>query len=94
MHARVPRSPGVSLNGQEFSRLVNAAIVSKAFCDLLLTDAASALAAGYNGESFCLATEDRELILSIQATSLSDFALQLTNRRNGKGNPHRHSLPF
>jgi hypothetical protein len=86
MRALAPHSPGVSQNGGELSRLISAAVVSSEFCDLLLTDPASALAAGYDGQSFCLEAEDQELVLSIRATSLTDFALQLTNGRNGRGN--------
>ena len=67
----------------ELSRLITAAVVNQKFCNLLLTNPAMALATGYNGETFRLATEEQELILSIRATSLADFAMQLTERRNG-----------
>jgi hypothetical protein len=60
-------------------------MISPAFCSLLLNDPAAALATGYNGELFRLASEEHERILSIRATSLPDFALQLTNGRNGNG---------
>jgi hypothetical protein len=66
------------MNGREVSRLLTAAVVNKNFCNLLLSNPASALAAGYNGEDFRLAAEDKKLILSIQAESLAEFALQLT----------------
>jgi hypothetical protein len=75
----------VSSNGAELSRLINAAVVSQDFCNLLLADPALAVAEGYKGESFHLGAEDQELILSIRATSLSDFALQMTQSRNGNG---------
>ena len=84
MNATPLNGSGFSPNGEELSRLISAAVISKEFRSLLLTNAESALASGYNGESFCLATEDKELVLTIQATSLSDFALQLTTNRNGK----------
>jgi hypothetical protein len=58
--------------------LVNAAIISKDFCQLLLTHPAEALATGYNGDLFQLTSEERNLILSIRASSLADFAQQLT----------------
>jgi hypothetical protein len=80
----IPHASGFSSNGGELSRLISAAVISKEFCSLLLTNAASALESGYNGESFRLATEDQELVLTIRAASLSDFALQLTSGRNGK----------
>jgi hypothetical protein len=70
----------------ELSRLINAAIVSKEFCHLLLTNPAQAMVTGYNGESFQLATSDQKLVLSIRANSLAEFALQLTQNRNLNGN--------
>ncbi len=73
-------------NKAELSRLITAAVVNQKFCNLLLTDPALALAAGYGGESFRLGTEEQELILSIRATSLADFAMQLA--KNGNGNGH------
>ena len=70
---------GVSPNGRELSRLISAAVVSQRFCDLLLSDPETALRIGYNGTgSFQLAPEDWELVVSIRATSLADFAAQLT----------------
>ncbi len=57
---------------------MNAAIISKEFCHLLLTNPAAALASGCNGESFSLTPDEEELILSIRASSLVDFARQLT----------------
>jgi hypothetical protein len=77
--------PHASQNGHgELSRLLNAAVVSPAFCQLLLTRPSAALRAGYNGEPFRLAPEEEESILSIEATSLSGFAQQLTQRWNGR----------
>ena len=73
-------------DGKELSRLITAAVVNRQFCNLLLTNPAMALATGYNGEDFHLATEEQELIASIRATSLADFAKQLT--KNGNGNGH------
>ena len=64
--------------GREISRLLTAAVVNQTFCHLLLTNPASALAKGYNGEGFKLGREERDRVLSIQARSLADFALQLT----------------
>lgn len=75
----------ISRNGTELSRLINAAVVSPAFCKQLLTNPEAALATGYNGEIFQLASEERERVASIRATSLIDFALKLSNRQNGKG---------
>ena len=74
----------VSFNG-ELSRLVTAAVVNQEFCNLLLTSPTVALSAGYHGESFHLTVEERELVTSIRASSLTDFATQLT--RNGYNQP-------
>ncbi len=68
-------------NGSELSRLLTAAVVNQNFRKLLLTDPAIALAAGYNGEPFRLASEEKVRVLSINAKSLADFAMQLTDRR-------------
>ncbi len=57
---------------------MTAAVVNRQFCDLLLANPAKAMAAGYNGEAFHLASEEQQLVLSIRATSLADFARQLT----------------
>jgi hypothetical protein len=65
--------------GREISRLLTAAIVNQSFCNLLLTNPASALAKGYNGEAFRLEHEEKDRVLSIRARSLADFALQLTS---------------
>jgi len=73
-----------SMNGRELSRLLSAAVVNQRFCRLLLTSPATALETGYNGESFRLEKEDQELILSIQAKNLSDFARQLTKNSTGR----------
>ena len=77
---------GSQKNGHgELSRLINAAVVSPSFCELLLNSPAVALATGYNGEPFRLAPEEKSDILSTQATSLAFFAQQLMQRRNGNG---------
>jgi hypothetical protein len=65
--------------------LLSAAVVNREFCTLLLTNPAMAVASGYNGEPFDLAAEEQELIFSIDATSLTDFAKQLTRNGNGNG---------
>jgi len=59
------------------NRLLIAAVVNKNFRDLLLTDPGQALIQGYQGELFPLDYDERILILSIQADTLRDFALQI-----------------
>jgi len=71
-------------DGRELSRLISAAVVNQRFCRLLLSDPAKALTNGYNGEEFYLASNEQDLILSIRAASLADFAMQLVTHQNGK----------
>ena len=89
-------SNGLSF-GKGLSRLLSAAVVNREFCNLLLANPAMAVAAGYNGEPFDLATEEQELIFSIRATSLTEIAEQLTANGNSNGyngsnrNGNRHN---
>ena len=80
---------------RELNRLVSAAIVNKTFCDLLLADPSQALSEGFRGEGFNLSPEERQMIASIEAKSLLDFAQQLVECRNGvltrNGNGHGNS---
>ncbi len=69
------------LPGRQIGRLLAAAVVSKNFCDLLLRDAGQAISAGFQGEEFCLTKSELDLILSIRASSLQDFARQLGRSR-------------
>jgi hypothetical protein len=61
----------------EMNRMLTAAVVSRRFCNLLLTDPQAALRHGYNGESFQLNESERDAILAIHAGDLRDFAAQL-----------------
>ena len=76
--------PAVRSSQEELSRLLNAAIVSASFCDLLLKSPDRALATGYNYEPFQLSLEERSRVLSIQATSLADFASKLLQDKVGE----------
>ncbi len=77
-------SAGDSSGHGELGKLVHAALISAEFRELLLADAAAALAAGYAGETFRLTPEEHELVLSIRASSLQDFAMQLATRQSGE----------
>jgi hypothetical protein len=61
-------------NTSEMSRLINAALVDKQFCRLLLTNPSAALDQGCYGETFDLPQKERQFILSTRATSLFEFA--------------------
>jgi hypothetical protein len=67
--------------GRELSRLLTAAVINPRFCHLLLTYPAKALAVGFNGESFSLAMDERERVLSIRAKNIADFARQLAEKQ-------------
>lgn len=71
----------VSTNPEAISRLISAAVVDKSFRKLLLRKPQVAMTLGYNGEMFDLTEEDRALILTIEAASLTDFAAQLIRLR-------------
>jgi hypothetical protein len=80
-------------NGRELSRLLTAAVINQKFCKLLLTNPAIAMATGYNGEPFSLASEERDLILSIHAKSLPEFAMQLTlGQKMNINSPKHHEI--
>lgn len=76
-----PLQPGSNGNRGAFSkdlnRMLTAAVVSRGFRNLLLTDPQAALRAGYNDESFHLSESERDAILAIHPTDLRDFAAQL-----------------
>jgi len=61
----------------EFNRLMAAAVVSLKFRQLLLTHPAQAIAVGYQGEKFHFSPSERQLLLSIKAKTLEEFALKL-----------------
>ncbi|HEY9075438.1 MAG TPA: hypothetical protein VIO61_02765 [Anaerolineaceae bacterium] len=58
-------------------RLLTAAVVNRQFCSLLLQNPELALRNGYQGEKFNLTHEERTVLLSIHANSLTDLAGQL-----------------
>lgn len=60
------------------SKLFEAAVVNRQFCQLLLSQPEAALRQGYQGSSFDLTREEQALIISIRANSLPDLAQQVT----------------
>jgi hypothetical protein len=69
--------PSRSFERGGISRLLTAAVVNRGFRSLLLANPESALARGYQGEHFRLDNEQKNLILSIRADTLADFATQI-----------------
>lgn len=80
------RHQGPSAN---ISRLITAAVVNQGFCKLLLTNPEKAIAAGYNGEVFRLDRREIELVLSIRANSLADFAVKVSKQNQVRERPSR-----
>lgn len=59
-----------------FTTLFAVAIVNRDFRNLLLEDPKAALEIGYLGEHFYLSDAEENLLISIQAKSLTDLAKQ------------------
>lgn len=90
----IPMTTLRSPNGSsELSRLIAAAIINQKFRELLLKDPLLAMEAGFNGEAFHLDPDYLELVLSIRAQSLSDFASQLAERHPSKKGGQRDLCP-
>jgi hypothetical protein len=71
-----------------------AAVISDTFRHQLLHDPAQALEEGYNGMHFALTLQEREQLLAITASSLTDLASQMVVKRMGSmpKSPTRYSL--
>ncbi len=63
---------------QEYSRILTAAVINNQFRKLLLANPGKAIESGYGGEMFSLAREEKRRVAAIRATSLADFATQLS----------------
>ena len=63
---------------EEYSRILSAAVINNGFRDRLLKDPVQAVTQGYSGERFNLNHEDRRRLAGIHASSLADFAAQLS----------------
>jgi hypothetical protein len=74
----LPYAPRIRENVAEMSRLINAALVDQSFCSRLLSEPASAIENGYNGEKFSLSSLETEFVFSVKANSLTDFAIRWT----------------
>ena len=65
------------LSNDELNRLLSAAVVSKSFQNMLLTNPEIAVTSGYQGETFNLSPEDQNWLYSIRPTSLIDLAANM-----------------
>src|SRR4030043_1717012 len=66
-----------SPSNDELNRLLSAAVVSKSFRNMLLTNPEIALASGYQGETFNLSPEDQNWLYSICPANLIDLAANM-----------------
>ena len=72
------------------NQLLCAATINRRFRETLLRNPAQAVATGYFNHSFPLTPEERNLVTSIQAQRLEDFAAQVYCwiAADGNGNGH------
>ena len=66
-------------NHPELSRILSAAVINSQFRQLLLQNPLVAVSSGYRGEKFSLDSTEQQAIAAIKATTLAEFAAQLTN---------------
>jgi len=85
----ITNSMGISYTGypggsttREFSRIISAAVVNQGFRNRLLSNPEEAVASGFNGERFNLQEEDHDLLRSIQAGTLAEFAMKLASHQD------------
>jgi hypothetical protein len=80
-------------SNDELNRLLCAAVVSKSFRSMLMTNPEIAVASGYQGESFNLSDEDRGWLSSIRPTNLVDLAANLVAHQQNTHQENRVKLP-
>ena len=71
-------SPKRQLSSTEYSRILSAAVINSHFRQMLLNDPVKAISNGYSGEQFNINNEEKVRLSVIRATSLADFATQLS----------------
>ena len=71
-------SPKRQLASSEYSRILSAAVINSHFRQMLLNDPVKAISNGYSGEKFDINSEEKVRLSVIRATSLADFAAQLS----------------
>ena len=75
----------------DISRLLAAAVVSRQFCSLLLSDPARAISAGYAGEHFSLTADEYDMVISAHGATLPEFAQQLCKHLPGPKPAAKHA---
>jgi len=77
----------------ELNRLLSAAVVSKSFRNMLLTNPEIAVASGYQGEKFNLNEEDQSWLYSIRPSNLVDLAANMVTYQQNIKQESRVKLP-
>ena len=67
------------MNHKALNQLLCAALVNQDFCQTLLNNAAEAISTGYLGNKFNLTLAEKDLLLTIHARTLEDFAGQVSD---------------
>lgn len=80
-------------SNDEMNRLLCAAVVSKSFRNMLMTNPEIAVTSGYQGESFNLSDEDRSWLSSIRPANLVDLAADLVTHQQSNHQESRVKLP-
>jgi hypothetical protein len=80
-------------SNDEMNRLLCAAVVSKSFRSMLITNPEIAVASGYQGESFNLSDEDRSWLFSVRPANLVDFAANMVTYQQKTNQENRVKLP-
>ncbi len=62
---------------KDLNQILCAALINENFREKLLGDPLATIATGYEGFSFSLSLEEQQMINSIQANNLEDFAAQV-----------------
>jgi hypothetical protein len=77
----------------EMNRLLCAAVLSKSFRSMLITNPEIAVESGYQGESFNLSDEDRSWLFSIHPANLVDLAANIVTYQQKTNQERRVKLP-
>lgn len=80
-------------SNDEMNRLLCAAVISKSFRSMLMTNPEIAVASGYQGESFNLSEEDRSWLSSARPANLVDFAADLVIHQQKLSQESRVKMP-
>ncbi len=77
----------------ELNKVLCAAVISKSFRKMLLSNPEIALASGYQGESFHLSDEDRSWLFSTRPANLVDLAANMVNYQQSSRQNNRLNVP-